>query len=229
MLMCYVVTNEDILNSLLSENFQRIYRSQYYKMSNQNFRVLSFSLKRHLLYHISKNIHCHISGKAKITDIDKGKNIQMELTGEELQRKIEQITREIKEAKEEGLRVDMAITIYKDATVTLDEDLASQMKIKKDVEMNIDDLRDKLDILWLKVQEREARIDSDTAALLVKIVLLDKELTVRTNLTGGKYPAYEQRVSNSCPDNARHEVIKEYDCEEIINKPPFLGRLKGRK
>ena len=106
--------------------------------------------------------------------MDNGKNIHMELTGEELQRKIEQITREIKEAKEEGLRVDMAITIYKDATVTLDEDLASQMKIKKDVEMNIEDLRDKLDILWLKVQEREARIESDTATLLDKSMSLDE-------------------------------------------------------
>ena len=39
------------------------------------------------------------------------KNIQMELTKEELERKIEQITREIQEAKEDGLRVDMEIAI----------------------------------------------------------------------------------------------------------------------
>ena len=43
--------------------------------------------------------------------MDKGKNIQMELTGEELQINIEQITREIQEAKQEGLRVDMATAI----------------------------------------------------------------------------------------------------------------------
>ena len=55
----------------------------------------------------------------------KGKNIKMELTKKELQRMIEQITREIQEAKEEGLRVDMATGIYKAATVALDEDLAS--------------------------------------------------------------------------------------------------------
>ena len=43
----------------------------------------------------------------------KGKNIQMEIAGEELQRKIEKITREIQEAKEGGLRVYMATAIYK--------------------------------------------------------------------------------------------------------------------
>ena len=43
--------------------------------------------------------------------MDKGKNIKMELTEEELYRKIEQITREIQEAKEDGLRVDMEIAI----------------------------------------------------------------------------------------------------------------------
>ena len=67
--------------------------------------------------------------------MDKGKNIQMELTEEELQRKIERITLEIQEAKEEGLIVDIDTAIYKAAVVTLDEDLTSQMKRKKDVEM----------------------------------------------------------------------------------------------
>ena len=62
--------------------------------------------------------------KGKITAMDKGKNIQMELTEEELQRKIERITQEIQEVKEEGLRVDMATAIYKAEAVTLDEDLA---------------------------------------------------------------------------------------------------------
>ena len=58
----------------------------------------------------------------------------------------------------------MATAIHKAATVTLDEDLASQMKKKKDVEMEREHLREKLDILLLKVQEREVReasIESD--------------------------------------------------------------------
>ena len=57
--------------------------------------------------------------------MDKGKNIQMELTEEELHKNIKHITREIQEATEEGLSVNMATTIYKAATVALDEDLAS--------------------------------------------------------------------------------------------------------
>ena len=66
--------------------------------------------------------------------MEKGKHVDMELTEEELRRKIERITRqEIREAKEEGLRVDMVTTIYKAAAVTLDEDLTSQMKRNKDV------------------------------------------------------------------------------------------------
>ena len=70
--------------------------------------------------------------------MDKGKNIQIEITEEELQIKIEQITMEIQETKD-GLRVDMTTAIYIAVVVTLDEDLASQMKRNKDVEMETED------------------------------------------------------------------------------------------
>ena len=95
--------------------------------------------------------------KGKIIAMDKGKKIQMELSVEKLQRKIEQISWEIHKGKEEGLRVNMTTAIYKAATVTLDEDMAAQMKRKKDVEMETEDLREKLDMVMLKVQQREAR------------------------------------------------------------------------
>ena len=101
-----------------------------------------------------KLFHCLRIGK--ITAMDKGKNIQMELSEEELKRKIKKITREIHKAREEGLRVDMATTIYKAEAVTLDKDLASQIKRKKDVEMDTESLREKLDTLRLRVQEIEA-------------------------------------------------------------------------
>ena len=51
----------------------------------------------------------------------------------------------------------MATAIYKGATMMLDEDLGSQMKRKKDVELETKDLREKLDMLQLKEHEREAR------------------------------------------------------------------------
>ena len=41
--------------------------------------------------------------------------------------------------------------------MTLDEDMAAQMKRKKDVELETKDLREKLDMLQLKEHEREAR------------------------------------------------------------------------
>ena len=68
----------------------------------------------------------------------------------------------------------MATKIYKVATMMLDEDLASQIKRYKDVEMETGDLREKLNMLRLKVQEREARIESDTATLLDKSMSLDE-------------------------------------------------------
>ena len=75
----------------------------------------------------------------------------------------------------------MTTAIYKAATVTLDEDLASQMKRNKDVQIETEDLREELDMLWLKVQEREARevkIELEIAALLDKSLSLDEEMTV---------------------------------------------------
>ena len=55
------------------------------------------------------------------------------------------------------------------------------MKRKKNVEIETEDLREKLGIFQLKVQEREereARIESETVGLLSKNVSLDEELTV---------------------------------------------------
>ena len=75
----------------------------------------------------------------------------------------------------------MTPAIYKDVTTMMDEDLVSQMKREKDVEMETEDLREKLYMLRLKVQEREVReerIESETAALFAKSMSLDKELTV---------------------------------------------------
>lgn len=75
----------------------------------------------------------------------------------------------------------MATAIYKAATVTLDEDLTSEMKRKKDVEMDTKDLREKLDKFRVKVQVievREARIESKTASLLANSMLLHEELTM---------------------------------------------------
>ncbi|TMW99762.1 hypothetical protein EJD97_001995 [Solanum chilense] len=123
--------------------------------------------------------------------------------------------------------------------------------------METEDFREKLDMLRFKVQEikeREARIESETDALLDKSLSLDKELIVEierfTSMRGRmttlrkknkafhsnmidklrkmskKYPVYEQGAYNG-PDNAHPEVTEEDDDEEIINKPPSLGHPKG--
>jgi len=123
----------------------------------------------------------------------------------------------------------MTTTIYKVALVTLDEDLESQIKRKKVVEMETESLRKKLEMLRLKVHERkarEAKIDVETAVLFVKSASLDKELTTHRYLKGGKYLACKQGVDNNGPDN---ELTEDDDDEEIIYRPPFPDRLKGRE
>ena len=197
-------------------------------MSDQNSQVSGLSLKR--LSPISQILNTALSSQERqITAMDKGKNVQTKLTKEELQRKIERVTREIQKVNEERFRVDITTTIYKAVVVTLDEDLASQIKRKKDVEMETESLRKKLDMLRLKVHEgkaRETKIDVETAILLAKSASHDKEVTNRSNLKGGKYLACKQGVDNNGPDN---ELTEEDDEEETIYKPPFPDRLKGRE
>ena len=116
--------------------------------------------------------------------MDKGKNVQTQLTEEEVRRKIERVTREIQKVKEEGLKVDMTTTIYKAAVTTLDEDLASQIKRKKEVKMETESLRKRLNLLRLEIHEgkaREAKIDIETAVLLARSAALDEKLTTRSN------------------------------------------------
>ena len=153
--------------------------------------------------------------------MDKGKNVQTQLTEEEVRRKIERVTREIQKVKEEGLKVDMTTTIYKAAVTTLDEDLASQIKRKKEVKMETESLRKRLNLLRLEIhegKEKEAKIDIETAVLLARSATLDEELATRSNSKGGKYLARDQGKGNKGPDR---EVIEEDDEEEIVYKPPF--------
>ena len=153
--------------------------------------------------------------------MEKGKNTQTKLSEEELRRKIERFTREIQKVKEEGLKVDMTTAIYKAAVTTLDEDLASQMKRKKEVEMETERLRKRLNLLCLEIHEgkaREAKVDIETAVLLARSGALDEELATHSNLKGRKYLAHDQGANHSGPGR---EVTEEDDEEEIVYKPPF--------
>uniref|UniRef100_UPI003393852A hypothetical protein n=1 Tax=Acinetobacter baumannii TaxID=470 RepID=UPI003393852A len=85
--------------------------------------------------------------------MEKGKNVQTKLTEEELRRKIERVTREIQKIKEEGHKAAMTTAIYKAAATTLDEDLASQIKRKKEVETESESLRKRLNLHRLEVHE----------------------------------------------------------------------------
>ena len=95
--------------------------------------------------------------------------------------------------------------------------------------METKSLRKRFNMLRLKVHERkarEAKIDVETAVLLAKSASLDKELMTRSNMKGGNYLACKQGADNNGPDN---ELTEEDDDEEIIYRPPFPDRLKGRE
>ena len=83
----------------------------------------------------------------------KGKSIKIEPTGDESQKLIEQITWEIWEVKEQGLRVKMSTTVYNVAKRRLDKDLGSKMKKNKYIEIEREEMGKKLDMLWQKIQE----------------------------------------------------------------------------
>ena len=71
------------------------------------------------------------------------------------------------------------MAVYKEATATLDEDLASKMKKKKDTEIEREVLGKKLDLLRQKIQEREAReteIELAISNALTRNGELDEEL-----------------------------------------------------
>ena len=125
-------------------------------MSDQNSQVSSFSLKN--TSPIPQILNTALLSQERwIIAMDKGKNVQMELPEEELRRKIERVTREIQKVKEEGLKIEMTMEIYKAAAVILDEDLAYQIKRTKEVEIETESLRKRFNLLHLKVHERKAR------------------------------------------------------------------------
>ena len=64
------------------------------------------------------------------------------------------------------------------------------------------------------------------AALRKKNKVFHKNMIDKLWKMGEKYPAYEQGA-NSSPNNAHPEVTEDEDDEEIVHKPPYLGRLKG--
>ena len=116
--MCYVALNEDIVNPLLAKIPKSI-QKPLLQMSNQNSQVSSFSRKNPSP--IPQILNTALSSQERwITAMDNGKNVQTEITEEELRRKIKRVTREIQKVKEEGLKVYMTTEIYKAAAVTLD-------------------------------------------------------------------------------------------------------------
>ena len=93
MLVCYVALNEDIVNPLL-DKIPKSIQKPLLQMSDQNSQVSSFSRKNPSP--IPQILNTALSSQERwITALEKGKNVQTELTDEELRRKIERVTQEI--------------------------------------------------------------------------------------------------------------------------------------
>ena len=130
--MCFL--NEDVAKPLLPINFKNIYTNHCYSMYDQIFRVLSFSIKSKKCYFKILKHYSIVSGKARSP-----------------------LWERVRVSRWNLLRVKIATVVYKVATATLDKDLASKMKKKKHIDIERKDLRKKLDMLRLRIHEREVR------------------------------------------------------------------------
>ena len=149
--MCYVSMNDDIVNSLLSKTFQRIYISHCYKICDQSFQILSFSLKRpppmpQMLKHCST-----VLGNANYF-YGKGQEHPDGTHWKRITEKDQTDHSGKSRSKERRAQSRHGHRNLQSCSCDVDEKLTSQMKRMKDVEMEIECLREKLYMFRLKLQ-----------------------------------------------------------------------------
>ena len=90
---------------------------------------------------------------------------------------MKQVTHEIQETRERGLKFEIVTTVFKAATKTLNEDLTAKMEKGKNIEINPngEDLRMKmLKQKALVMGEREIEVDLSTTNAQEKTAALDE-------------------------------------------------------
>ncbi|KAK4717802.1 hypothetical protein R3W88_016140 [Solanum pinnatisectum] len=130
--------------------------------------------------------------------MEKGKNIEMELTEEDLRMKLNRLRQEIQETRERRVAVEIATAVAQAANVTLDEELAAMMA-------------------------RYVIVSEETAAMRKKHKVFNKDVTMRLQKIHGKYPFFDQEANASGPEGIGPEAVKEELEEEIVYRPPFQG------
>ncbi|KAK4733732.1 hypothetical protein R3W88_007993 [Solanum pinnatisectum] len=130
--------------------------------------------------------------------MEKSKSINIELTEEDLRIKLQRLTQEIQETRERRIAVEIATAVAR-AYATLDEELAAKMARHAIVNENIATMRNGDDVF------------KDSIAMMLQ--RLRKE-----------YPLLDNTVC--VPENNESEAVEEELEEEIVYRPPLLGRWK---
>ncbi|KAK4718444.1 hypothetical protein R3W88_016782 [Solanum pinnatisectum] len=133
--------------------------------------------------------------------MEKGKNIEMELTEEDLRMKLNRLKQEIQETRERRIAVEIATAIARVANVALDEELAAKMA-------------------------RHAIVDEDTVARWKEHNVFNNDITMRLQKIHEKCFFFNQEA-NSGPENTHPGSIEEDTGEEILAEHPYFTRSKG--
>ncbi|KAK4718475.1 hypothetical protein R3W88_016813 [Solanum pinnatisectum] len=133
--------------------------------------------------------------------MEKGKNINIELTEEDLRMKLQRLKQEVQKTRERRIEVEIATAVAQAANAALDAELAAKMA-------------------------RYAIINEETATMRKKHDVFNKEMTRRLQKIHEK-GSFLNPEANSGPEYTRPRVTEEETGEEIVYKPPFKGRSKG--
>ncbi|KAK4729582.1 hypothetical protein R3W88_022570 [Solanum pinnatisectum] len=167
-------------------------------MSDQISRVLSFSTKKKISLPNPKTLRCLLRKGEIAAKMEKGKNIEMELTEEDLSRKLNRLKQEIQETRERRMEVEIATAIAQVANTALDEELAAKMA-------------------------RYAIMNEETAAMRKEHDVFNKDITRRLQKIHEKC-SFVNQETNSGPKDTHPRATEENTGEEIVYKPPFQGR-----
>uniref|UniRef100_M1DND8 Uncharacterized protein n=1 Tax=Solanum tuberosum TaxID=4113 RepID=M1DND8_SOLTU len=127
----------------------------------------------------------------------KDKNVEMDLTREDLRIKLRRFKQEIQETKERRIEMELAITVAQAKSAALDVELATMMV-------------------------RFAIMNQETTAMRKK----DDDIALRLQRLREKYSYFNQEANVTGPEYTELEAIEEEPEEEIVYRPPFQGRLK---
>ncbi|KAK4707910.1 hypothetical protein R3W88_028835 [Solanum pinnatisectum] len=167
-------------------------------MSDQISRVLSFSTKNKISLPNPKTLLCLLRKGEIAAKMKKGKNIKMELTEEDLKRKLNRLKQEIQETREREMEVEITTAIARVINAALDQELAAKMA-------------------------RFAIMNEETAAIREEHDVFNKDITNRHQKIHEKCSFFDKKA-NSGPEDTHPGATEEDTGEEIVYKPPFQGR-----